>query len=88
MRYSRQISYPPRFDFSYAYPLIRTVCLTAFHSNSFLLGTTHTVSERELRPAMQLERAKRRKKVQEAMGSRAQTQGQEQPATTVFDADE
>jgi hypothetical protein len=37
---------------------------------------------------MQLERAKRRKKVHEAMGSRAQTQGQEQPATTVFDADE
>ena len=54
--------------------------------NPLKSGTTHTVDERDLRPATQLERAKRRKKFQSAM---VQGSGAAGPSSAaVFDVEE
>lgn len=49
-------------------------------------GTSHTITQREMKPATQVERAKRRRKVQAAAG-----RGQGQAAAnaeTVYDVDD
>ena len=51
-----------------------------------LSGTSHTIAQRDMKPATQVERAKRRRKVQAAAG---RGQGQQTAnAETVYDVDD